>query len=574
MKKFIRIKAFWVLLIVCSLTLLPFLGLADFHTKGEPREAIVSLSMLQSGDWVLPRNCGGDMAFKPPFFHWCVAAVGALTGGITEGGARLPSALALLAMTMAGYTFFARRRSTDMAIIATLTAFTSFELHRAGANCRVDMVLTALTVCAIYLMYSWWEHGKRGVPWAAVLLMGLGTMTKGPVGSIIPCLVIGVFMLTRRERFWPTFGRMALFGLLSLILYAAWFIAAWQEGGQAFLDLMWEENIGRMTGTMSYDSCVQPWPYNFLTVIAGYVPWTVLGLVALIGALLASRPAKAFAGGIKATAGRLWAKLRALDDIDTLALTAIVVIFVFYCIPQSKRSVYLMPIYPFIGWWAAKMMSWMWRRRPGILVGYGHFIAGLAIALTLTFLAVKLQLVPETIFGTGRHAPQNIAMLHALEAITGLGSWLLALVPAAAAVCWWAFAEHRAGGKQTAYAIIALTMSLYIALDGVYTPTVLSVKSEKELARDIDRTVPAAAGQMYEYIANIVEGDPLRFFAIDFYMGNRTHIFTREMPEKGYLLINEWDIPQFCQTYGPAGYRLHTVFANGGGVTVQQFIKE
>ena len=33
-----------------SLTLLPFMGLTDFHTKGEPREAIVAYSMIETGN--------------------------------------------------------------------------------------------------------------------------------------------------------------------------------------------------------------------------------------------------------------------------------------------------------------------------------------------------------------------------------------------------------------------------------------------------------------------------------------------------------------------------------------------
>ncbi|MBR4602911.1 MAG: dolichyl-phosphate-mannose--protein mannosyltransferase, partial [Prevotella sp.] len=90
-------NAFWLLLIVCSLTMLPFLGLSDYHTKGEPRESIVSYCMLETGNWVLPRNNGGEMAYKPPFFHWCVAAVSAVQGKVTEGSSRLPSALALIA---------------------------------------------------------------------------------------------------------------------------------------------------------------------------------------------------------------------------------------------------------------------------------------------------------------------------------------------------------------------------------------------------------------------------------------------------------------------------------------------
>ena len=67
MKTLTTRNAFWLLLIVACVTILPFLGLADFHTKGEPREAVVAYSMLDSGDWILPRNNGGEIPYKPPF---------------------------------------------------------------------------------------------------------------------------------------------------------------------------------------------------------------------------------------------------------------------------------------------------------------------------------------------------------------------------------------------------------------------------------------------------------------------------------------------------------------------------
>ena len=56
-------------------TIIRYLGLTNFHTKGEPREAIVAVSMLQNDNWILPINNGGDIAYKPPFFHWCIAAL-------------------------------------------------------------------------------------------------------------------------------------------------------------------------------------------------------------------------------------------------------------------------------------------------------------------------------------------------------------------------------------------------------------------------------------------------------------------------------------------------------------------
>ena len=35
------------------LMLIPFIGMTDFHTKGEPREAVIALDMLKSGNWIL-----------------------------------------------------------------------------------------------------------------------------------------------------------------------------------------------------------------------------------------------------------------------------------------------------------------------------------------------------------------------------------------------------------------------------------------------------------------------------------------------------------------------------------------
>ena len=63
----------WMVLLMAIVTLLPFLGLNEFSTKGEPREAVVAMSMLQQHNWILPINrlfstgvlpycqCGKDM---------------------------------------------------------------------------------------------------------------------------------------------------------------------------------------------------------------------------------------------------------------------------------------------------------------------------------------------------------------------------------------------------------------------------------------------------------------------------------------------------------------------------------
>ena len=64
-----RKKTLWLLIAICVLTVIPFLGIYEYNTKGEPRESIVSYTMIETGNWILPRNSVGEMAYKPPFFH-------------------------------------------------------------------------------------------------------------------------------------------------------------------------------------------------------------------------------------------------------------------------------------------------------------------------------------------------------------------------------------------------------------------------------------------------------------------------------------------------------------------------
>lgn len=80
------------------------------------------------------------------------------------------------------------------------------------------------------------------------MLMACGTLTKGPVGSIFPCMCIGIYQLIRGRSFGKTFLSLFGIGLLSLIPLGIWFYAAWLQGGQPFMDLMLEENTGRFVG--------------------------------------------------------------------------------------------------------------------------------------------------------------------------------------------------------------------------------------------------------------------------------------------------------------------------------------
>lgn len=537
-------KAFTIVCVIAVMLTVPFLGLTDFYSKGEPREAVVAYTMVEHGNWILPINNGGDIPYKPPFFHWCIALFSLLQGHVSEFTSRLPSALALVAMSVGGFVFFAKRKNANMALLATLLSLTAFEVHRAGINCRVDMVNTAFMVGALFLMYRWWERGKHSMPWLAILCMSGATLTKGPVGMLLPCAVMGVFMLTQRESLWSAVWRLGLTALLSLVLPLGWYYAAYLQGGDEFLRLVKEENIDRLLGKMAYESHENPFWYNFLTLITGWLPYTLLFVFSLF-----MLPWKRF------SKSGFMQSVRRAEPMQVFVWLAFGLILFFYCIPKSKRSVYLLPCYPFMAWLMAQYVVWLVANRLSAVKAYAWLMSVLGVVLSVAFVVLKTGVVPDTLFH-GKHAADNIAMLHALESISVSPLHLLfALLPAAVGVAtiMTLLKKDDALRNRVVWVSLSVVVALLLALDSTFQPAVLNTKADKPLAPQIEQRFDMT--KMYSYMSSPM----LHFFSLNFYLGDRIQQFENVKPEDGVLMIPEDDVEEFKKTVG-RGYSLQRVW--------------
>lgn len=537
-------KAFTIVCVIAVMLTVPFLGLTDFYSKGEPREAVVAYTMVEHGNWILPINNGGDIPYKPPFFHWCIALFSLLQGHVSEFTSRLPSALALVAMSVGGFVFFAKRKNANMALLATLLSLTAFEVHRAGINCRVDMVNTAFMVGALFLMFRWWERGKHTMPWLAILCMSGATLTKGPVGMLLPCAVMGVFMLTQRESLWSTVWRLGLTALLSLVLPLCWYYAAYLQGGDEFLRLVKEENIDRLLGKMAYESHENPFWYNFLTLITGWLPYTLLFVFSLF-----VLPWKRF------SKSGFMQSVRRAEPMQVFVWLAFGIILFFYCIPKSKRSVYLLPCYPFMAWLMAQYVVWLVANRLSAVKAYAWLMGVLGVVLSVAFVVLKTGMVPDTLFH-GKHAADNIAMLHALESISLSPSHLLfALLPAVVGVAtiMTLLKKDDTLRNRVVWLSLSVVVALFLALDSTFQPAVLNTKADKPLAPQIEQRFDMT--KMYSYMSSPM----LHFFSLNFYLGDRIQQFEKVKPEDGVLMIPEDDVEEFKKTVG-RGYCLQRVW--------------
>ncbi len=514
-------------------TFAAFLGQTLFYSKGEPREAVVAVSMLQQGNWILPVSVGADIPYKPPMLAWIIAALGWLNGGhVTEYLSRLPSALAATAMILCVFRFYCRRTTVGLGVVTAFITMTAFEVHRAATSCRVDMLLCCFTVLAILAMARHWERqpGRWQLPWIGILMMSLAVLTKGPVGMLIPCMVVGAWRLIQRDPFWHTFITLLLSGLLSLVLPALWYIAAYQQGGDAFLDLALEENFGRFTGRMSYDSHKNGLWYYFAMFPAGMAPWTLLGLISLFAW-------RKFRYGILKLK---WRDLVADDPAGLLALCASVIIFVFYCVPQSKRGVYLLPMYPFAAYWLAFYIKWLAGKTTRVLKPFGWIVALLGTIVPALLLCALFGWLPEV--------DAHPAIDAALGELRMLGAGFAAPMTCClcATVCFSTLRiMARGDNRQIVQWTLIDLMLIYWVFSAAIQPAALNPKSDYPLAQAVEaRALPG------EPVYSYVDDRMLRFYQVNFYTTDGLTVLdsarvAAHTPTQGLVLVARRDSAAF-----------------------------
>ena len=523
-------KPLTFLLCIAVISVLCWIGMGAFSTKGEPREASASVSIVEDGHWILPEVYAGEFAYKPPLMHWMTAVFSLPKGKVDLFTARLPSALSFIAMVGFCFLFFGRRVRFQQAFLACLIMITCFELHRAAMTSRVDMTLTALIVIGLIGLFNWEEkYSIKGFPWIATVILSGAILVKGPVGAVLPLLVFGIYLLFLRYNFWKMAGKCLMVLLAASILPAIWYYLAWQKGGGAFLDMVWAENFGRFFGgsvNIEYDlGHREAFGYNFLTLLTGFIPWTLLLLFSLFG-LKSSLTMP--------TMPTVWSKVLALPKIQLFSLIAIIVIFIFYSIPISKRSVYLMPCYPFIALFLAQYILYLCEYKNKVVKTFSWVISVLGSITALLCLSSVIThfISPEQWFAGEKIKMQVAGIWGALN-----GSILLYLLLTIILLIslYILFVQIRKKNNlKILYATIATYIAIFLVMDGIFFPAYKNSISVKPIAKELRNTYPDLTGNVY-VMNNLKEYTNM--YGLNFYLHNAFQNFETAQPDYGYLLI-------------------------------------
>ncbi|WP_243348749.1 ArnT family glycosyltransferase [Parabacteroides sp. FAFU027] len=548
-KAFYFRNPYWTVFLVSALLTLPWLPLGEFYSKGEPREAALATYMLNSGNWILPTGYADEIAYKPPFMHWFIALFSLITGRVTEMTARMPSALGLIGISLGFFALAFKRKSPSRAILATLILVTGFEMHRSGIEARVDMFLSFFMISGLLAMYKWEEKELRGFPVLLPLLLGGAALVKGPVGILLPCLVFGIYLLLlQKYSLWKIIYKNVLVALPALAILLVWYVLAYQQAGEHFLQLVYAENFGRFLGQdkkalgISYDLGHKgPFWYYIPAIITGFLPWSLVLIFFLF--IAPYRKMRNYFGSYK---GQFFSKIAGLDRMLLFSIVSVVIILGFYAIPSSKRSVYIIPAYPFAAYLLTLLYEWVMENRPSlirILNGVVLSVSGILLALVTIFYFVNLEgilsrfvhkqksLYDIDLFSNGFQHPTFI----------GYVVWVILL---AAFVYVWKIKRDR-----NIRIVLVSTLALYIStlffLEGFAYPVYKNGHSSRPFAEQIS-TKYDLKGKTY------VMNDLNSFFnpyGLNFYLGNYFRNFDKEQPSGGYFITADEYIGQIREKY-------------------------
>ena len=142
------------MLMASALLLLPRLGSLGLWAPDEPRYAQVAEELRSfahgpSGHFVLHLN-GEVYEQKPPLYFWAAALAGAPGGRVTEGAARLPSALAGIACVALTMRLGALLLSPRASVLGGFFLLTTLEFAHLARRVQLDIVLTLFELAALY----------------------------------------------------------------------------------------------------------------------------------------------------------------------------------------------------------------------------------------------------------------------------------------------------------------------------------------------------------------------------------------------------------------------------------------
>lgn len=385
-------------LLLSAVSLLTFfagLGRPAVTDSDEAFYAEASREMVETGDWLTPRYNYEPRFQKPILYYWLTAATFSVAGA-GEFTSRFWSAMAALGLVLvtaaAAFRWYGRRTAETAGLIAA-TSFGYFAMARMSLpDLPLAFFVTVSIWTAIVGLLESREAGFSidGTAGAATLnadarplgwlllsaaAAGLAFLTKGPVGVVIPAVVLVPLAAIEWSRFRLRPLHLLAAAAVFLAVAAPWYVEMWRvHGADYYRSFFIGDNLERFA-TTRYNDPRGFWFYGPV-ILAGLLPWSPFLLLLVPPAAQAIRR-------------------RRLAVLTMRLLTWFVPPLIVFTMSVGKQPRYVLPLLPPLAILLARELSQRLEgaageRRAGTLVAAAATLSGLTL-VTIGLVLLRLR---------------------------------------------------------------------------------------------------------------------------------------------------------------------------------------
>lgn len=395
MKQFLDFNKYWILaifwlVIINFIAFIWHLGNTSLVDETEPLFAEAARQMTVTNNWVTPYFNGETRFDKPPLIYWLIGVLYQLIG-VNEWAVRIPSALSAIALVCLGFytlkyfglihynqqDFQQQKQLLVSAFIGSSLMALNPQTIIWGRTGVSDMLLSGCMGGALFCFFWGYtcsassKQQKFSRQWylAFYILLALAVLTKGPVGIVLPILIITCFLFYVGQ-FKQVIQELNLVwgAIIFSFLTIPWYVLVWLKNGQTYLDSFFGyHNFARFTEVVNGHDA--PWYFYFLVVLILFAPWSVYLPVAIANTQWWRRS--------------YWLKQPRENHLQIFAFFWFVIIFIFFSISVTKLPSYVLPLIPA----AAILVAFFWSDRIVVRVKNSNlnssFLASIIINLIL-----------------------------------------------------------------------------------------------------------------------------------------------------------------------------------------------
>ncbi|MEO2066321.1 MAG: glycosyltransferase family 39 protein [Desulfurobacteriaceae bacterium] len=340
-------KFLFILLASLTLLLLPN-GLYSAFDKDEPKYLEAAWEMVKKGDFITPYYNYEYRFDKPVLIYWLIS-LGYKLFGVNEFGGRFFVSIFGVLTVILLFWWLKKREGEDLAFVSSLVLLTSLDFIVMSSVAMPDVVLTFFIAASLISFFEGYVSRSKNWYRLAFLFSGLATLTKGPVGLVLPGLIAVVFLVLRRDllktlRDIPWVSGFLVYFAVVLPWYGA--ILA-KHGRDFFMDFIVFHNIHRFTGKIPGHPT--QWWYYIANYFWLYLPWSFVFPFALYRAFKS--------------------KESITEPLLNFSIVWFFTVFLFFQIAHTKLAHYLLPSFPafsvIVGWYLLKFKE----RLPYLITG-------------------------------------------------------------------------------------------------------------------------------------------------------------------------------------------------------------